>query len=60
MQLSPTTTVESFFKRHPALYKGVSKVYSFGSFHGFGGNFDIKSVELLRNLTSEVMKPLYV
>lgn len=53
VNLSPTSargasTVGAFFRKHPALFRHVGQVYSFGPFAGFSGNFNVKLVRALQ------------
>lgn len=42
-------TIDEFFKRYPGLFKHVGHVYSFGSFAGFSGNFNLPVIRALQN-----------
>lgn len=55
VQLSNFTSMDSFFVKYPSIYNDISKVYQFGTFQGFAGNFDLKTVQLLQKLKSEVL-----
>lgn len=54
VQISPNLSLDAFFDKYPSVYKEVSKTYSFGSFLGISGNFNLKTIELFKNLTEEV------
>lgn len=56
VQLAYNSTADKFFHKHPSIYKDVSKIFSFGKFHAFCGNFDVKTIELIKALTAEVLQ----
>jgi hypothetical protein len=54
VQLSSSISIDSFFNKYPMISKDISKIYQFGAFQGVAGNFDLKTVQFLQQLKSEV------
>lgn len=49
VKLKDSSTIGEFFRWNPTLYRHVGQVYSFGSFVGFSGNFNLNNIRLLQN-----------